>query len=356
MLCGKGKLVMKDQETKQPATLKHIAEKMGYSVNTISRALRDKDDIATETREMIQKTAREMGYINNMIASSLRLGYTKTIAVILGDVSNPHFGIMMKEIEEHARKLGYSSFLLNTNEDEELERKAIKNALNKNVDGIIICPVQKSRDNINFLKSTNVPFVLLGRRFDEIPTDYVVCNDELGGYQATKYLLDSGHKNILMVHAPLYIFSSRERLKGYKRALKERKIKIKPELIIEMPVAGGGCEKIFDDLFKNKIKFTAIFAFSDLLAWDIWTYFHKKGYKVPKDFSIIGFDHIQSRLSFPFQLNSVSSYKGRISIEAVNILVQKMNNKSDKKQLNELVIDTSLVEGETVISYHTRKI
>lgn len=85
---------------RRPAvTLKDIAAKTGYSVNTVSRALRDKDDIAAPTREMIQKTAQEMGHVSNTLAASLRLGYTNTIAVILGDISNPHFSIMMKEIE-----------------------------------------------------------------------------------------------------------------------------------------------------------------------------------------------------------------------------------------------------------------
>ena len=124
---------------RRPAvTLKDIAAKTGYSVNTVSRALRDKDDIAVETREMIQRTAREMGHVSNTLAASLRLGYTNTIAVILGDISNPHFSIMMKEIEGYAWKAGYTSILFNTNENEELELAAIQSALNKNVDGIII--------------------------------------------------------------------------------------------------------------------------------------------------------------------------------------------------------------------------
>ena len=98
---------------RRPAvTLKDIAAKTGYSVNTVSRALRDKDDIAAPTREMIQKTAQEMGHVSNTLAASLRLGYTNTIAVILGDISNPHFSIMMKEIEGYAWKAGYTLSLI----------------------------------------------------------------------------------------------------------------------------------------------------------------------------------------------------------------------------------------------------
>ena len=147
---------------KSPVTLKDLAAALGYSINTVSRALRDKEDIAPATRERIQRTAREMGYINNTLAASLRLGYTNTIAVILGDVSNAHFAIMMKEIEAYARANGYVSFLLNTDEDSELERKAIQTALNKNVDGIIWCPAQSDGENLALLRETGIPFVLIG--------------------------------------------------------------------------------------------------------------------------------------------------------------------------------------------------
>ena len=224
-------------------TVKDIAVKTGYSVNTVSRALRDKDDIAPETRVKIRQVAQEMGHVNNTLAASLRLGYTNTVAVILGDISNPHFAIMMKEIEVHAREFGYTSILFNTNEDEELELKAIEAALNKNVDGIIICPVQKSRRNLEYLEKTGVPFVLIGRR--EADYNYVVCNDELGGYQATKALLEAGHRNILLLHGASYISSAKERLEGYRRAFAEEGLVANEKLIREVPVMANGCEAIF---------------------------------------------------------------------------------------------------------------
>lgn len=333
-------------------TLKDIAAELGYSVNTVSRALRDKDDIAEETREKIKETAMQLGYINNMIASSLRLGYTNTIAVILGDVSNPHFAVMMKEIEEHAREKGYFSFLINTDEDEELEMEAIRSALNKSVDGIILCPTQKSDKNIEFLKTTDIPFVLIGRRMENIETDYVVCNDELGGYQATKCLLEYGHRDILILHGPEYISSARERLAGYKRAYAEAGVSMNEKLIREVPVTAKGCSQVLERLVEEKQTYSAVFAFSDMVAWETWTYLLEHGKRVPQDCSIIGFDHIQSRLVLPFRLSSVSSYKGEMSIETVNVLVRRMQSKKEKLQAQTVIIDTKLAKGDTIEKYH----
>lgn len=338
---------------KAAVTLKDIARQTGYSVNTVSRALRDKEDIAGETKEKIRQVALEMGHVNNTLAASLRLGYTRTVAVILGDISNPHFAVMMKEIEAHAGEYGYSSILFNTNEDEEQELDAIRSALNKNVDGIIICPTQKSDKNMKFLEQTGVPFVLIGRRDPHY--SYVVCNDELGGYQATKALLDAGHKNILLLHGALYISSARERIDGYRRAFAEAGIPVNEELIREVKLMSDekgdtrrgveSCGEVLARLQKDNISYSAIFAFSDMLAWEAWCALIRCGVQVPQQCSLVGFDHIQSRMSIPHALTTISSYKGRMSVTTVDVLMRLVDGVSEKEQI---VIDTALVEGETV--------
>jgi LacI family transcriptional regulator len=337
---------------RQPVTLKDIARLTGYSVNTISRALRDKADISSKTRELIKDVSTQMGYINNALASSLRLGHTNTIAVILSDVSNPHFSIQMKEIENRARADGYSSFLINTNENAEIERKAIQSALNKSVDGIIICPTQHNEDNIRYLLQTGVPFVQLGRHFENMNANYIICNDELGGYQATRYLIESGHRDILMLNGPAYISSAQERFAGYKRALREAHLPIRPHLIREVPITGDGCAKVIAGILQEKIHFTAIFAFSDMIAWDVWTCLRKRGFNIPEDYSLIGFDNIQSHLAIPFQLSTISSSKSRMSHTAVECLICVMRaEQASHKECGGLcnhVLDTELVKGETV--------
>lgn len=338
---------MKKAKGKQTVTLKDIAVRTGYSVNTVSRALRGKDDIAPETREKISMIAKEMGHVRNVLAMSLRVGYTSTIAVILGDVSNPHFAIMMKEIEGHARDYGYTSFLINTNEDEELEMAAIESALNRSVDGIIICPTQKSRAGIEYLKKTGIPFVLIGRRYTDIDTDYVICNDELGGYQATKALLEHGHQKILMLHGPQYISSARERLDGYRRAYGEYGMTVDEGLVCEVPVTShDNRDRQWQEIVCGK-QFTAVFAFSDFLAWEVWDCLLRQGKRVPEDCSLIGFDYIQSRLPLPFRLTSVSSHKGRMSTTAVELLVKRIREE-EEGGVRQVVIDTSLADGDTV--------
>jgi LacI family transcriptional regulator len=345
-------IAMMKRSDRRVTTLKDLAHAAGYSVNTVSRALRDKNDIAPETRLRIKSLSAEMGYINNTLASSLRLGHTNMIAVILGDISNPFFSITMKQIEDRAREEGYSSFLLNTNENDEMEREAIQSALNKNVDGILICPSQQSDENIRYLMQTGIPFVQIGRCFEELGANYVKANDELGGYQAAKYLIDNGHRDILVLSGPSYVSSARERLAGCRRAFAEAGLDIAPGLFREIPITREGCADVIASIFKEKLRFTGIFAFSDLIAWDAWAYLEQEGYAIPRDYSIVGFDNIQSRLAIPFQLSTISSHKSKMALAAVNCLVCLMRGEKELRDCANSgcrhVIDTALHPGRTV--------
>lgn len=328
-------------------TLRDIAAQTGFSVNTVSRALCGKPEIARKTRETILAAAQEMGHIRNMLASSLRSGVSKTIAVILGDVSNPHFAIMMSEIEHHARSKGYTSFLINTDEDEAHEFAAIQTALNQSVDGIIICPCQKSTRNVEYLQGRGVPFVLIGRRYASLDVPYVVCNDELGGYQAAQHLIKAGHREILLMGGPNYISSAAERRAGYLRALSQAGIPCRQELMAQVPVTANGCAETLEELKAQNIPFTAIFAFSDIIAWKCWSFLARAGLRVPQDVSIIGFDYIHSRLELPVQLTSISSKKRHMSTAAVDLLLACMGP-AGAKAAKQLVIDTTLIIGQTV--------
>ena len=332
---------------RETVTLKDIATRTGFSVNTVSKALRGKEDISLQTREIIRRTAAEMGHVSNALAASLRLGYTDTIAVILGDIANPHFAILMKEIQVRAREHGYTSILFNTNEDPQMELDAIQAALNKNVDGILICPSQNSPENLQYLQRTGVPFVLIGRHENEYPS--VVCDDEAGGYLAAKTLLDAGHRKILCLHGALYISSAKERLAGFRRAFAEMGLTPDEALIQEVSISAQGCTSVLDALAAKDLQYTAIFAFSDLLAWDAWCYLQSHGKQVPQDCSIVGFDHIQSRLNLPLSLTSISSYKGQMSTSAVELLVELIKNGEPSVHTPlQTVIPTALAEGNSV--------
>jgi LacI family transcriptional regulator len=327
-------------------TLKDIALKTGFTVNTVARALRDKEEISEQTRSLIQATARQMGYVSNSLAGSLRSGVTRTIAVILGDISNPNFAILVKEIEEAAREQEYGLFVINTDEEYKREEQAVCSAISKNVDGIILIPTQERDEDIRLLRTNHVPFVLVGRRFERDDVDYVICDDARGGYLATRHLIDKGHRRILLLDGPQHISSARERKAGYLLALQESGIQPRDELIREVSVVSGDCSKRIRQLVDEGIEYTGIFAFSDLIAFEAIYTLQEMGRRVPEDVSVVGFDNIQSKIMIPFPLTTVDASKREMAQRAFSILFNKMKYGEDDRTHHE-VVETHLVIGRS---------
>ncbi len=328
--------------------LKHIAEKAGVSINTVSRALNDKKDISEKTKGKIRSIAKDMGYIPDAVAGSLRRGSTKTIAVIIPDILDPLMAIWVKDIATRLGKEGYNIFVLNTDEDYKRENEAVMLALSKKVDGIIICPCQKDNKDIIFLNKKKLPFVLLGRRFTNISTDYVVSDDIRGGYIAAKYLLDQGRKKILFLNGHRYISSADERYQGYKKAFQERGYRLEPSLIHEIDNTSGNSIKAIKKIIGKGIGFDGVFAFSDLMAWEVIYFLQKIGKDIPKEIEVVGYDNIQSRFYYPYSLTSINYPKRKAAYLAVEILLGRISSLDEKAAYSQHVIETGLFKRKKI--------
>ncbi len=338
---------MEKRGKKRAVTLKDISEATGYSINTISHALWNKPDIAPATRKLIRQKADELGYVGNSIASSLRSGKTKTVAIIVGDISNPHFAVMAKEIEETMRTNGYSVFLLNTDEDEENERQCILLAMAKSVDGIIICPSQHSFAPIELLQSAGVPFVLIGRHFVHQQGISSVVNDDVqAGYLAAKHILERGHRNVLFLNGPAYISSSSERLEGVCKAYREAGVSQKLLIHTHCSALRGGTREPLLHNLREHPEITAVLGFSDLLAWEVLTTLQELKISVPEQMGVAGFDNLQSRLVLPISLTSVSASKITMARTAAELLCRHIDDPS--LQPEQIVLDVELIDRESV--------
>lgn len=285
---------------KNRITLRHVARETGYSVNTVSKALRDAPDLSAQTKEHIRDTARRMGYVMNDMASALRSGFTNVLALIISDISNPFFGILCKEIEQQAARYNYTVIVFNTEEDAQREDRAIRTAIAKNVDGVLLTPSQHCADGIALLQSMGKPCVLIGRYFPDLHSDAVLFDDEQGGYLAGRHLIDRGYRNLLMLNADGNT-SAQDRARGFTKAM-EQTPDVKGRIVtLKSPL--GGCGDILRQEY-NKEPFDAVFAFSDLLAMEAICALEQMGIPFGQ-IGVAGFDDIQSRLALPMPLTSV---------------------------------------------------
>ena len=331
-------------EVMKSITMADIAKETGYSVNTISHALNDKSDISEKTKEYIRETAEKMGYIRNISASALRSGKSKSVAVIVGDISNPHFSVMIKEIEAKLREYDYTAIILNTDEDEKREKKAIVSAIEKNVDGIIICPVQKTEKNIKYLEKNGIKHILIGRRFAKDDENYVVCDDENGGFEAADYFLKKGCRKILFLNGPLHISGAKERLIGIKSAFAKNKVELSHMKAETVTISNFGGNMEIQEIIQQNSDADAVICFSDLIGMEACRCIINQGRKIPEEVEVIGFDNIASKFSFPMLLSSVTASKTYMSEKAVELLMSAINGERQKEGI---VLPTKLVLRET---------
>lgn len=322
-------------------TLKMVAERAGVSVNTASRAINNKSDINEETKKRVLKVAQELGYVQNATAVALRTKKTRTLGVVIADNRNPFYAEVLNGIEEAAREKNYHIILANTQRDYQKEEEAINLLLAKRVDGLLITPVQDRNDDIKKLIEANIPFVIVGRDFENIEVDAIYNDEVKGGFFATEYLIKKGHKRIAFINGFLHKSPAQGRLEGYKKALKEHGIPL-----VDMMVSVGdidvedGYERTKQMLEKN-LDFTAIFAYNDMMAFGAMQVIKEKGLRIPEDIGLVGYDDIPFSSLISPSLTTIKLKKQELGAESVKLLLSRINGSREK--MKKIMLNVELI-------------
>jgi len=326
-------------------TLKMVAEKAEVSVNTASRAINNKPDINRETKKRVLQIAKELGYIRNAAAVALRTKKTGTIGVVIADNRNPFYAEVLNGMEEAAREKNYHIILANTQRDYRKEEEAINLLLAKRVDGLLITPVQDKDDDIKNLIEANIPFVVVGRDFENIKVDAVYNDEVKGGFLATEYLIKKGHKKIALINGFLHKSPAKGRLEGYKKALKKYRVSLDNSLISVGDInIEDGYERTKQMLEKN-LNFTAIFAYNDMMAFGAMQAIKEKGLRIPEDIGLVGYDDIPFSSLISPVLTTIRLEKQELGVESVKLLFSRINRY--RKKIKKIMLDVELVIRET---------
>ena len=280
---------------KKLTTVKDVARESGVSVTAVSLVLNGRaSNISQKTKEKILQKAKELDYQPDATARSLATKKSNTIGVIIPDISNAFFAETVRNIQIELNEYGYDMFLCNSEEKFSNDIKYIKLFNSRNVDGLIITMSAETMGNGNqheikkLLEKCRIPYVLFDR-FYEGSESRVYVDNLKSGYEVAKYLLECGHKDIGVITGPLNLNSSRDRLDGVRKALKEYNIELKEENIIngKYDIESGkeGAKKLLGQV-------TAIFAFNDLQAYGVIEMARKTKVSIPNDVSLVGFDDI----------------------------------------------------------------
>lgn len=277
-------------------TLKDLAEKVGKSVTTVSRALHGYDDVSPETKELVRRTAEEMGYIPNIMAQRLQKQRTDTLGFILPTFgprfSDPFFSEFLAGIGNKAAKLGYDLLVATQAPGEQELAVYRRNVQSYRVDGFIIVRTRRQDPRIEYLCESKFPFVAFGRTESPCVYPWVDEDGEYGMRLLAHHLADLGHTSIAFIAAPDHLMFAHTRLKGFREGLIERGIHLDPTMVITGDLTQRDGFKQANQLLERVNSPTAIAACNDLMALGAVSAAQKKGLNVGKDIAITGFDNI----------------------------------------------------------------
>ena len=317
-------------------TEKELSELYGVSRNTIRNAVQ----LLVDGGRL--KKIRGYGtVITNKLPKT-------SIGLIVPDIINTFFTRITRGVEDVAVQQGCSVILCNSDNNTEKERKYL-DELKDSVLGFIVAPATGNQNYAHYgeLIQKQIPFVFIDRYLPEFNVGYVTCDNERGGYLATKYLLERGHRRIAIIEE-LDATSIRERERGYRKALVESGLAVDERLIIKTNKtnAEGGYDGI-GRLLKAKLLITAVFCSNDFVAKGVYTYLNEHGIKIPDEISVVGFDddvEIATLLNPPLTTVMQPNYK--IGVHAAQMLIGAI--KKNEKVLTEEVMQVTFVERASV--------
>lgn len=340
---------------KKKITIKDIAKVLNTNVSTVSRALNDHPSISDKTKELVRRTARELNYRPNGIASSLRRGNTRTIGLVVPHINRHFFSNAIHGVESVAKSYGYQVIIAQSHEDYESEREAIRTLIKSRVDGVAISIAKTTRDNdhLQSLIDAGIALVQFDRIRPEMSTPSVTNDNFKGGQEAVLHLIEQGYKRIAHYAGPLHVNIYEERYNGYRAALSEAGIPIDESIVFEDLITQRVAYEQTIDLFSKKDPPDAIFAAGDFGALGALTGLRELGIKVPQEVGVAGFANEPfTHLTAP-GVTSLDQHSQEMGKMAARLLIDEMQQKETLAITKIVTIKPSLIIRES--SLRTKK-
>jgi LacI family transcriptional regulator, galactose operon repressor len=319
--------------TSANVTIKDVARLSGVSPMTVSRVINGSEGVRPETRRRVEQAIAELGYVPSRLARGLSRQRTGTLAVIVPDVANPFFTMVVRASEEVARRGGYRVILCDTRADLSIERDVVEELIAHRVEGIVIAPVSDgSATHLRRLARFRVPCVLVDRTLPEVESDAVVGDSVAGAQRLVEHLIELGHNRIGLIVESDEVSTARDRRRGYEAALAAAAIPLDPDLVVETAVDPAGGADGMRRLLELNERPTAVFTVNNLVAVGAIEAVRSAGFEVPDDIALVCFDDIEyaSRL-YPF-LTALEQPAETFGTVATQLLLERIQGRGPARR------------------------
>ena len=335
---------------KKRTTIKTLAEALGLSTSTVSRALSGHADVSLSTKEKVQQLAVELNYFPDPVAVSLKSGQTRVIGGIVPQLVNLFFSKALDGIQQIANANNYNILIAQSRESVELEKQNVEAMLARNVDGLIVSISKETvaTDHFSSILKSSIPIIFFDRIPEDIHSSRVVIDDYEASYRAVEHLIKQGCKRIAHTAGPPNLFNSRKRLEGYKNALRDNGLVLDKRLIVFYSYQPG---QVFNDvryLLNLKDSPDGIFAVNDVAAMEMIHHIKTEGLHIPQDIAVVGFNNDPTGEFTEPPLSTVNSPALELGKEAAGLLLAHINDDS-------LATESKTIKSELIIRQSSLK-
>ena len=327
-------------------SLKDLAQELGVSIATVSRALRNSPEIGKEMQQRVKELAQRLNYRPNPFAQSLRKEAPKMIGVVVPNLVTHYYAAVLDGIEDEARRAGYSVISANSHERFEDEALAVDNFIGLHVEGIIASLAQTRTDYRHYeeIAAMGIPLVFFGRTCLTDRFSSVTANGDEAAQQATLHLLDTGSRRVAFIGGPNHLDMVRRRKHGYLEALRERHIPINRDWVvcdkIDYQVACEATRR----LLQMPDRPDAILAFNDIITFAAFTAIKESGLRIPEDVALIGFTDDAHAAYVTPRMSAIEDQSHLMGVTACQLLLKSIHG---DQQVYREIVPQQLVIRET---------
>jgi len=331
-------------------TIKDVARAARVSVGTVSNYLNGTTQVADAKAERIREAIDALGYHVHLGARGLRVGATRTVGLVVPNISNPFFGEIARELEHALTARGYQTFLCDSSDDSDRERAYLENLANRRVDGAFVIHAHDDGEPVRRYEEAAVPIVFVDRPVPGRPS--VASDNYLGGRLVAEHVLELGHERIAVMLGRPEVSNVAARFAGLRDALMENGLDVPDAYVLKgrQTLEFG---RDVDRLMALPAPPTAIFTTNDIVAVGAWLTLTEHGYRIPDDVSLIGFDDIELSRSIRPSLTTVAQDLPELARHAVDMLLDQIEPEAGSKPRSTAVIETVPIEPRLVVRAST---
>jgi LacI family transcriptional regulator len=332
------------------ATMKQVAERAGVSISTVSHVINNTRVVSEEVRRRVTGIIDEMRYVPSAVARSLKNDKTNTIGVLVPNSSNPYFAELIRWIEDAAFELGYHIILCNAHGGAQKQTAYLRLLMEKRIDGLVLVASGADDDQELLLRHESVPIIQLERALPGLDADLVFAGQEEGAYQATRHLIELGHRAIACVSGPADLPRSRERVGGFLRAMQEAGLAVPEGDVLHVEFTSAGGHAAFGRLLARPQRPSAVFVTSDLMAIGGLCAADGAGVRVPEHMSVVGYDDIGAACYSAPPLTTIAPPKREMARQAIAQLIERI--RGGHEPLRNIALPSSLVVRSSTAPVH----